>query len=510
MKKYSSYLLTVLRILIGWHFLYEGITKLISPAWTAKYYLLGSKWIFSGLFHWMASSPNVLKAVDFLNIWGLILIGLSLFIGLFVRWSSLTGAVLLLFYFIAYPPISGYTFGVVVEGNYQWVDKNLIELFILIFFVTLPAEYFFGADRWLKNWKEEKPNAPIPPSKPEEGFSDKRREFLRDMISVPFLGAFAYGLYKKNRWDSLERKFLAGKPDAVSSATLKSFQFTSLDSLKGTIPKGKIGDFELSRLVMGGNLIGGWSHARDLIYVDRLIKMYHNDEKVMMTLQLAEKCGINTIISNPAQCRIVSKYRHETGGKMQFISDCGVGNNFKEGIEASLEGGANAMYSHGGKSDFRVYNNDPTFFDELQKGLELIRSYGKPAGVGAHRVETIRACVEHGIKPDFWVKTLHTHDYWSAQVDLENKDVPEQGWKDNNFCHKPQETIDYMSKLEEPWIAFKTLAAGALKPENGFKYAFDNGADFICVGMYDFQIVEDVNIALNVLANVNRTRPWRG
>ncbi|MEI6049718.1 MAG: DoxX family protein [Bacteroidota bacterium] len=510
MKKYSSYLLTILRILIGWHFLYEGIAKLINPNWSAKFYLLGSKWIFSDLFHWMASSPDILKVVDFLNIWGLILIGLSLFIGLFVRWSSLAGAILLFFYFVAYPPISGYSLGVVAEGNYQWVDKNLIELFILIVFMTLPAEYFFGADRWLKLWKEEKPNAPIPSSGSGKGTSNDRRDFLRDMISVPFLGAFAYVLYKKNRWDSLERKFLTGKPDAVSSATLKSFQFTSLEDLKGTIPKGKIGDFELSRLVMGGNLIGGWSHARDLIYVDKLIKMYHTDERVMMTLQLAEKCGINTIISNPQQCRIVSKYRHETGGKMQFISDCGVGNNFIEGIEASIKGGAHALYSHGGKSDTRVYNNDLSFFDELAKGLELIRSYGKPAGIGAHRIETIKACVEHGIKPDFWVKTLHTHDYWSAQVDLEKKDVPEPGWKDNNFCAKPQETIDFMSRLEEPWIAFKTLAAGALKPENGFRYAFDNGADFICVGMYDFQIVEDVNIALDCLAKVSRTRPWRG
>jgi len=510
MKKYSTWLLTILRILVGWHFLYEGITKLIAPAWTAKYYLMGSRWIFAGLFHWMAASPAIMKAVDFLNIWGLILIGLSLFIGLFVRWSSVGGAVLLLFYFVAYPPISGYTFGGVVEGNYQWVDKNLIELFLLVVFVSLPSDFFFGADRLLSYWREEKPNAPIPSKTTEGGFSEKRREFLRDMISVPFLGAFAYGLYKKNRWNSFERKLLTEKPDAVSSATIKSFQLTSLDSLKGTVPKGKIGDFELSRVVMGGNLIGGWSHARDLIYVDKLIKMYHTDEKVMATLQLAEKCGINAIISNPAQLRVFNKYKHETGGKMKFFSDCGVGNTFLEGIEASIKGGADVLYSHGGKTDTRIFNNDPTFFDELHKGLELIRSYGKPAGVGAHRVETIRACVEHGIKPDFWVKTLHTHNYWSAQVDLENKDVPEVGWKDNNFCHKPQETIDYMANLEQPWIAFKTLAAGALKPEEGFRYAFDNGADFICVGMYDFQIVEDVNIALDILASVKRTRPWRG
>ncbi len=510
MKKFSSCLLTVLRILIGWHFLYEGIYKLVTPGWTAKYYLLGSKWIFAGLFHWMASSPGIIKVVDFLNVWGLILIGLSLFIGLLVRWSSIGGAFLLLLYFAAYPPILGYTFGAVVEGNYQWVDKNLIELVMLLVIASMPLDFLYGADRWLKRWKEEKPNAPVPGNQPEAGFSDKRREVLRDLISVPFLGAFAYGLYKKKRWESFEEKYLVQKPDAVSGATLKSFQFTSLNDLKGTVPKGKIGNFELSKVVMGGNLIGGWAHARDLIYVDKLIKMYHTDEKVMMTLQLAEKCGINAIISNPAQLRVVNKYRHETGGKIKFISDCGIGNNFIEGIEASIKGGADVCYSHGGKTDFAIYNNTPGFFDELKRGLDLIRSYGKPAGIGAHRVESIRAIVEHGIKPDFWVKTLHTHDYWSVQVDVENKDVPEKGWRDNNFCHKPEETIAFMHSLEEPWIAFKTLAAGAIKPEEGFKYAFDNGADFICVGMYDFQIVEDVNIALNVLANVNRTRPWRG
>jgi uncharacterized membrane protein YphA (DoxX/SURF4 family) len=510
MKKYSSYLLTLLRILIGWHFLYEGISKLMSPGWTSKYFLLGSKWIFAGLFHWMASSQTVINVVDFLNIWGLTLIGLSLFIGLFVRWSSIAGAMLLFFYFAAYPPIFGYTFGVVAEGNYQWVDKNLIELIMLVMLASLPADFLFGADRWLKRWKEEKPNAPVPSSATREGFSSNRRELLRDMISVPFLGAFAYVLYKTTRWESFEKKYLLEKPDAVSSATLKSFQFTSLGDLKGTVPTGKIGDFELSKLIMGGNLIGGWSHARDLIYVDKLIKMYHTDEKVMATLQLAEKCGINAIISNPAQLRVVNKYKHETGGKIKFISDCGAGNNFTEGIEISNKGGADAMYSHGGNTDFAIFNGTPGFFDELKRGLDLIRSYGKPAGVGAHRVESIRACVENGVKPDFWVKTLHTHDYWSAQVDLANKDVPEPGWKDNNFCHKPEETIAYMSTLEQPWIAFKTLAAGALKPEHGFKYAFDNGADFICVGMYDFQVVEDVNIALNVLDTVNRTRPWRG
>ena len=110
-------------------------------------------------------------------------------------------------------------------------------------------------------------------------------------------------------------------PKILPSSVNNALAQTSVGPLLHTIPMGKIGEFELSRLVMGGNLIGGWSHARDLIYVDKLVKMYHTDEKVMMTLQLAEKCGINAIISNPQQCRIVSKYRQETGGKRRHVGN---------------------------------------------------------------------------------------------------------------------------------------------------------------------------------------------
>ena len=499
MKKYSVYLLTGLRILVGWHFLYEGVSKLMTPGWSAKLYLAGSRWIFDGVFHHMAESDTIMKVVDFMNIWGLIFIGLSLFLGLLTRWSSIAGALLLFFYFVAYPPIPGYTFGTVMEGSYLWVNKTLIEFFVLLFFTFIPVGLLFGADRLIKNWKEEKASAPVPSGK-KESASSGRRELLRNLISVPFLGAFAYAAYKKQRWDSYEEKFLnAGEADAVSGATLKSFNFSSLSDLKGEIPKGKIGDLDLSRLIMGGNLIGGWAHSRDLIYVSRLVKEYHSDERVIMTLQLAERCGVDSIITNPSLGRIMNKYWHETGGKIKFISDCGYGSGFLEGIKKSQEVGASSMYCQGAVADRLVLKGD---FETIRKGLELIRSYGKPAGVGAHKIETIRGCVENGIRPDYWVKTLHHHNYWSAQPNAEEHD--------NMFCFKPGETIEFMNQLEEPWIAFKVLAAGAITPLEGFKYAFDNGADFICVGMYDFQIVDDCNIALDSLANVNRVRPWRG
>lgn len=506
MKKFSNYLLTGLRILVGWHFLYEGIVKLLTTGWSAKIYLMDSRWIFAGLFHQMAASPGIIKVVDFLNIWGLILIGLSLITGLLVRWASISGSVLMLFYFVAYPPIPGYTFGSVTEGSYLWVNRTLIEFFILLVFTALPTGLFYGIDRWIDRWKEEKPRAPIPIEK-GKGVFLQRREILRDMISIPVLGAFAYAVYRKKKWDSFEEKFLTEKPDATSGATLKSFNFVSLGDLKGQVPKGKIGNLELSRLIMGGNLIGGWAHARDLIYADKLVKAYHTDERVILTLKLAEQCGIDTILCNPQLTRVLNKYWHETEGKIKFISDSGHKDGLLEGIRLSQEGNASAMYCHGEMSDKLIRAGK---FDEIIKGLELIRSYGKPAGIGAHRLETVQACVAKGIKPDFWVKTLHHHNYWSAQIDKEHKSTSDAGFKDNVFCFNPEETIDFMNKLEEPWIAFKTLAAGAIQPKDGFQYAFNNGADFIVVGMYDFQIVDDTNIVLDTLANVQRTRPWRG
>jgi uncharacterized membrane protein YphA (DoxX/SURF4 family) len=506
MKKNTIFLLTFIRVLTGWFFLYEGFIKLLDPSWTARYYLMGSRWIFAGLFHQMADSPAIMSVIDFANTWGLILIGMSLLTGLLVRWSSLAGFVLLMFYFVAYPPIPGYTFGALMEGSYLWINKTFLMALVLLVFGFLPNGKLFGLDRMIRRWRDEKAYAPVPKVK-DEGFAVQRRELLRDLISLPFIGAFAYAFYRKRKWDSFEEKFLTGQqPDARTGATLLSFNTSQLDELQGQMHRGRIGDLELSRLIMGGNLIGGWAHARDLIYVSQLVKNYHTDERVMITLQLAEKCGVNSIITNPSLGRIMNKYWRETGGQMKFISDCGHRDGFISGIRQSEEAGAISMYCQGGIAD-QLYIDGR--LDEIAEGLELIRSYGKQAGIGAHRIETIQGCVEQGIKPDYWVKTFHNLNYWSAAVDKEQLSTVDKGYKDNIYCFKPQETIDFMNKLDEPWIAFKVLAAGAIKPVEGFKAAFDAGADFICVGMYDFQIVEDCNIALETLANTNRIRTWK-
>lgn len=152
---YSNWQLTslvILRVALGWNFFYEGLAKLMDPDWTAMGYLLDSKWIFAGIFHSMASNPSVLSVVDFLNIWGLILIGLGLMLGLFTRLSAIGGMVLLGFYYLSHPPLAGLGYIIPSEGNYLIVNKTLIELFAMWMLYHFPTGKEIGLDRFIF-WK---------------------------------------------------------------------------------------------------------------------------------------------------------------------------------------------------------------------------------------------------------------------------------------------------------------------------------------------------------------------
>ena len=141
--------LTFLRILIGWHFLYEGLVKLKTPGWSAKGYLLGSVGPFAPYFKSMVNSGPILNVVDFLNEWGLVLIGLSLFIGLLSKPCKIFGIVLLSFYYLAYPPFASFGINTHVEGSYWIVNKNLIEMVALLVLYQFPSSHITGIDKFI-------------------------------------------------------------------------------------------------------------------------------------------------------------------------------------------------------------------------------------------------------------------------------------------------------------------------------------------------------------------------
>jgi uncharacterized membrane protein YphA (DoxX/SURF4 family) len=495
--------LFLMRTAIGWHFLVEGIAKLYTPGWTSSGYLEISRWILKDGFHWITAHPAVLHVVDWMNMLGLTAIGLGLILGVFVRTASIAGAVLLALYYAANPPLLGMDFGAVTEGNYLVIDKNAVEFFALCVLVFLPKGFLAGLEnlrllsRKARRDSAEKPSGrgslPVPESQ-------SRRDWIRNFAGLPFLGALGFAVAGKRAWESYEERNLA---DATTSATIRTFNFSGLKELKTKVPSTRIGNLEVSRLILGGNLIGGWAHSRDLVYVSSLVKKYHSRDKVFETLLLAEKCGVNTLITNPSLCHVIEDYWRRDIGKIQFISDLGYFENASglvESAQKSVDRGAKACYIHGGSADW--YQSKGRIA-ELGDVIEAIRGMGVPAGIGAHSLDTVRDCVREGIFPDFWMKTLHHHRYWSARIRERNDSV---------FCETPERVIEFMRKRPEPWIAFKILAAGAIPPADGFEFAFRNGADLICVGMYDFQIVEDVNAALNAFASVckeGREREWR-
>ena len=280
----------------------------------------------------------------------------------------------------------------------------------------------------------------------------------------------------------------AGETDAQAAAA-------------GALPTGTINGRTLSRIICGGNLISGFAHSRDLTYVSPLLKNYFTDAKVFETLHLCEQHGINTAMlrCDERVAGLLDRYWNKEGGKIQWLAQTYPAETGDQAnIKLAVDGGAMAAYVQGGHGDKLVKEGR---VDLIEKAVAFMRDRRLLAGVGGHQIDVPIAVEEAGIAPDFYVKTLHRTDYWSY--------TPERA-KDNSWCASPEATIRFMQGVPRPWIAFKVLAAGAIRPLAGLRFAFENGADFACVGMFDFQVAEDSKTARTVLAgNLKRERPWR-
>ena len=141
--------LLMLRLAIGWHFLYEGIAKILNPRWTSMAYLLDAQGFLADFYHSLAENAALLSGVDWANKAGLTLIGLSLITGCLTKWGSMGGILLLLLYYLSHIPYVGAEYLLPSEGAYLIIDKNIIEMFGLLVIIQFPTSHILGIDRWL-------------------------------------------------------------------------------------------------------------------------------------------------------------------------------------------------------------------------------------------------------------------------------------------------------------------------------------------------------------------------
>lgn len=285
------------------------------------------------------------------------------------------------------------------------------------------------------------------------------------------------------------------------------------------LPIGRIGHVTVSRLICGGNLVIGSAHGRDLIYLAPLMRRYFTDERIMQMWRLCEQYGINTMIGpvdspyalgQDPTIRVYRRYRDELGGKIQWIAQTyPKSNDLTSSIQKAVDNGAVGAFIHGGIADQCIRYNQ---VDLLRRAIQFIKGRGLIAGCACHSLEVPVALEEAGVELDFYMKTLHSDNYWSATA---RADRPRNGLPphDSVWCTEPDKTIEFMRTVWKSWIAFKVLAAGAIHPREGFRFAFQNGADFVNVGMFDFQVRENRVVARDIILEImkkGRRRTWRG
>jgi len=139
--------ITVLRVVVGWHFLYEGLTKLTSASWSAAGYMKVSRGPFAALFHWIAGQPQLLDKANLITMYGLTIVGVLLMLGLFTRLAALGGMGFVLLFYLCNPPFVGYFYSIPSEGSYLVVNKNLVEVGALAVILLTRSGLFAGLDR---------------------------------------------------------------------------------------------------------------------------------------------------------------------------------------------------------------------------------------------------------------------------------------------------------------------------------------------------------------------------
>ena len=432
--------LQLLRMAVGWHFLYEGCWKLMqADGWSCLSYLNAAQGPLAPVFTWMAGQSWLVATGNWAVQIGLVAIGLSLITGVLARIAALGGIALMAMFYCCQPPEPFAAAFSGADGRFFVLERNAIEAAGLLLVAALPC------------W--------------------------RGCVRTLLPGAAVLAVFGGCCWFH----WRAGgfkKVEAVTSATVKVHEFTALAALKAPFDeKAEIAGVTFSRLALGGDLIAGHAHARDLIWADEFMRRYNGGVALGRTVRYCLRCGIDAVFAEPAFLAPMRAAAKDAGGELAFFANCA------DAQEAAVakDGGAKGVYVRPEVADALARKGDAA---QLTSLVAALKATGLPTGVGAEDVETVRFCATNGIAPAYWVLAFHSLDYPAATLKERCNNI---------WCADPKAAAAYMKTRPEPWVAIRCLAGGAIDPAKAYRFAKDNGATAAAIDLMDFRIVETVN-----------------
>ena len=248
------------------------------------------------------------------------------------------------------------------------------------------------------------------------------------------------------------------------------------------LPTMKIGDLEVTKLIVGSNPFTGKSHLT--ADVDADMKAYFNDENAFAMLKRCEEAGINAVQSRGSMpiMGLIDRYR-KSGGKLLWLATSGKNTEaFDQELDEMMKYSPDAICIHGELSDDLWLSGRIHLLGDL---LEKIKKKNVPAGICAHFPEVLAYAEENGLRPDYYMASLYnlsqpdrSHDVNPTGERFEESDIPKM--------------YEVIRRLSAPTIALKILGAGRRcgSPEavrSAFFEAFANikATDGVLVGMFD-------------------------
>ena len=325
--------LVVLRVLIGWYFLYEGLSKILAPNWSSYAYLRDSKGVFAPFFTMLTEHAFIMDMVNWINMYGLTAIGLCLISGLFVKFANIGAIVLLGMYYLSHPPLLDVHYLIRPEGYSLWVDKNLIILSAVVVLMLFSTSREIGLDRIIFNQnkiaKNKRSTTGCMMSQMDESENNEsnkktdtqtsvaRREALKTIATLPVLGVMAYGVYQKKKKEYNNK--LAGS----------IFNFEASPTVMGVRPDGRTIRLGIIGFGNRGNYLMQALGFATPQYIDNLKEQAKKDgqntrykdflEQDDLNVQINGVCDIFEVYANDAALAGANIKREGSNGKFDKL-----------------------------------------------------------------------------------------------------------------------------------------------------------------------------------------------